>query len=140
MKKKRYVSYAVWEELLDQALEKIRAALRERSPAWERCAAIVAEFIARTAPNANQLLANATIYEIGLDVRFADLLYNLGYVSVRSLAGTTETELRRTPGIGETIVEQCRKVLRTLNMSFRAEVPNLLTHPRLQNAREMGED
>ncbi|WP_146675573.1 hypothetical protein [Pirellula sp. SH-Sr6A] len=56
-----------------------------------------------------------------MDVRSADLLYNLGYISVQSLAGTTESELRRTPSIGETIVEHCRKVLRTLNMSFRDE-------------------
>ena len=140
MKIKRRVSDAIRDASLDQVIEKIRAALRERSPAWERCAAIVAEFIARTAPNANQFLANATIYEIGLEVRYADLLYNPGFVSVRSLAGTTESELRRTPGIGETIVEHCRKVLRTLNMSFRDEVPNLLAHPRLPNARDLEDD
>lgn len=140
MRLKRRVSDDVREELIDQALEKMRVALKARNPAWEQCSSIIAEFIARTNVNANQLLSNATIHEIGLEVRYADMLYNLGFVTVRALAGTTESELRQIPGIGVNTVEQCRRALRRLNMSFKDEVPNLLSHPPIPSFTEMEDD
>lgn len=119
MKFRQTVPDSERKQLLKLAMRKIEVILKGDKPSCNHCNAIINEYLAEISKEPEVWLSEATVFELGLTEKAANVLYREGYKTVRSLIGATADELLQVPNFGVAGVARLRNALRSRNLSLR---------------------
>lgn len=97
--------------LLNHLLARLRVILLERNPQTEQATVLIRQYVAECNIDQESWMQDASVHDLGLPSATANLFFNEGYETVRSLVAATEAELLRVEQSGPRIVNQVKEAL-----------------------------
>ncbi len=116
--------------MLDELFSELREVLLNRNPSLEHVTRRVRRYIAEVCENQEQWVEGATVFDLNLPGRVANILHSRGFVTVRAIIQTSAKELEAEKAIGPRVVEQLRRALRERRLALRGEVVSVFDLPK----------